>query len=541
MMVTIFLVGIAFTVPSDNYFEIAKHLDVFATLFKEVNALYVDEVDPKQLIDTGIHGMLNQLDPYTSYIPEERREAFSIQNTGQYAGIGALIGHVNKKTVITHPYPGFPASRAGIRVGDEFVSVDGKDVRGKSTTEVSTLLKGKPQTQVTLVLQRHGQKEPLTFLLKREQIKINNITFAGLLSPQVGYIQVGEFTPGAGKEVAEAVNQLKSQGASQMILDLRDNPGGSLYEAVNMVNVFLPKGQRVVSMKGRAEEWNKTYTTLNNPVDAQIPLVVLINSASASASEIVAGALQDYDRAVLVGQRSFGKGLVQTTRPLSYGAQVKITTAKYYIPSGRCIQEIDYSHRQPNGQVNKVADSLRHEFKTANGRIVFDGGGLKPDVEIDARHQRFFVAALIQSGLLFDYATRYCNEHPAPVDMTGFVLTDADYAAFVNWLKTQPFEYQTPLEKQVLSLQEAVESERFQTILKEPLQQLKQKTQPAVAADLLRHKHDVTRALVAQIGFHYHQHQGQRQSTLAFDDELRKAVQLVSDRAAFQALLTPIK
>lgn len=535
------LMGLAFSVPSDNYFEIAKNLDVFATLFKEVNALYVDEVNPKQLVDTGIGGMLENLDPYTSYIPEERREAFSIQNTGQYAGIGTLIGHVNKKTVVTHPYPGFPASRAGIRVGDEFISVDGKDVRGKSTAEVSALLKGKPQTDIKLVLKRHGQKDNLTFALKREQIKINNITYAGLVSAGVGYIQLGEFTPGAGKEVADAVTQLKGQGANQLILDLRDNPGGSLYEAVNIVNVFLPKGQRVVSMKGKAEEWNKTYTTLNNPVDAQIPLAVLINQASASASEIVAGALQDYDRAVLVGQRSFGKGLVQTTRPLSYGAQVKITTAKYYIPSGRCIQEMDYSHRQPNGRVSKVADSLRHEFRTAGGRIVFDGGGLKPDVEMTAEGQSSWVATLIQTGFVFDYATLFCNERPAPADMKNFVFTDADYGNFTAWLKTQPFTYQTPLEKQVLSLQEAAQAEQYESILKEPLQQLKQKTQPSVAASLARHKAEVKRALTEQIGFHYQQYIGQRESTFAFDGELIRAVQLVSDRTAYQALLAPAK
>ncbi|MCU0420696.1 MAG: S41 family peptidase, partial [Cyclobacteriaceae bacterium] len=531
-LVLILVIAVSFAAPTDNYFEVAKSLDVFATLFKEVNALYVDEVDPKQLVNAGITGMLSNLDPYTSYIPEERREAFSIQNTGQYAGIGALIGHVNKKTVVTHPYPGFPASRAGIRVGDEFISVDGKDARGKSTTEVSTLLKGKPQTEVKLVVKRHGQKDNLTFTLKREQIKINNITYAGMLSAGVGYIQLGEFTPGAGKGVAEAVTRLKNQGANRLILDLRDNPGGSLYEAVNIANVFLPKGQRVVSMKGRAEEWNKTYTTLNNPVDAQIPVAVLINQASASASEIVAGALQDYDRALLVGQRSFGKGLVQTTRTVSYGAQVKITTAKYYIPSGRCIQELDYAHRQANGQVEKIADSLRHEFKTVSGRTVLDGGGLKPDVEVEPDRPSAFVKALIQTGLVFDYATRFCNERAAPSDMRNFVFTDADYADFVAWVKAQPFSYQTPLEKHVLSLQEAAQAEQYETILQEPLQQLKQKTQPSAAADLARYKSYVQRALSEQIGFHYYQYAGQRESTLASDKELARAVQLLSDPAA---------
>jgi len=331
------IIGFSFTAPAEKYFDIAKSLDIFATLFKEVNAYYVDEVDPKDLVSIGIDGMLQSLDPYTDYIPEENLEEFSIQTTGQYAGIGALIGVINNKTVITNPYEGFPANKAGLKVGDQIISVNGVNIEGKNTTQVSTLLKGKPNTEVKLVVRRAGNNEDLTLNINREKIKLNNVVYQGIVGENIGYIKLDDFTPGASKEVEAAVVDLKSQGAEKLILDLRDNPGGLLYEAVNIVSLFIPKGQEVVSTKGKVKDWNKTYVSLNKPIDTTTPLAVLTSGGSASAAEIVAGALQDYDRAILVGQKTFGKGLVQTTRQLSYNAQLKVTTAKYYIPSGRCI------------------------------------------------------------------------------------------------------------------------------------------------------------------------------------------------------------
>src|SRR5579859_1924609 len=429
---------LAFAPPTDRYFDIAKSLDIFATLVKEVNANYVDEVDPKKLIDIGINGMLEQLDPYTDYIPKENSEAFSIQTTGEYAGIGALVGLINHKTVITNPYLGFPAHRAGIRVGDELISVDGKNVQGKPTGESSALLKGIPQTEVEIEIKRLGEPNNLKFKLVREKIKISNVTYQGLIEKDLGYIKLDEFTPGAGREVAEAVAKLKDEGATKLILDLRDNPGGSLYEAVNIVNLFIPKGKEVVSTRGKSPESNKTYSTLNNPVDLEIPLAILTSGGSASASEIVAGSLQDYDRALLVGQRTFGKGLVQTTRQLAYDAQLKITTAKYYIPSGRCIQALDYAHRHSDGSVTKFPDSLKREFKTKIGRKVYDGAGLDPDLVVKPETVAMPTVELISSGLLFDYATKYCAEHkPAPKSMKSFRLTDAEYKQFAEWIKIQ--------------------------------------------------------------------------------------------------------
>ncbi|MFZ6013723.1 MAG: S41 family peptidase, partial [Bacteroidota bacterium] len=351
ILVIFIISAFAFRKPAEKYFDIAKSLDIFATLFKEVNAYYVDEVEPQKLIRKGIDGMLESLDPYTDYIPEDELESFRITTTGQYGGIGALIGVINKKTVVTHPYKNFPAYKNGIKVGDEIISVDGKNIQGKPTSDVSSLLKGQPKTDVEVRIKRYGRKEELVFKLKREKISVSNIAYYGLIEPQIGYIKLDDFTPGASHEVLDALTELKEKGAKSLILDLRENPGGLLHEAVNIVSLFIPKGLEVVSTKGKVDEWNKSYKTLNNPIDTEIPIVVLTSEGSASASEIVAGALQDYDRAVLVGDRTFGKGLVQTTRTLTYNAQLKVTTAKYYIPSGRCIQALDYTHRKADGTV----------------------------------------------------------------------------------------------------------------------------------------------------------------------------------------------
>ena len=535
------LVGIfAFRAPAEKYFDIAKSLDIFATLFKEVNTYYVDEVDPKKLIETGINGMLEQLDPYTDYIAEENREAFSIQTTGQYAGVGALIGIVNKKTVITNPYAGFPAHRAGLKVGDEFISVDGKDAQGKSTSEVSNMLKGNPKTDVEIVVKRVGQKELVKVKLTREKIKINNITYQGLIDTDLGYIRLEEFTPGASDEVKEAVLNLKKAGAKKLILDLRNNPGGSLYEAVNIVNVFIPKGNEVVSTKGKVEEWNKTYTTLNGPIDTETPLVVLANGGSASASEIVAGSLQDYDRAVLIGQKTFGKGLVQTTRQLSYNAQLKVTTAKYYIPSGRCIQALDYSHRKSDGSVEKFADSTKSEFKTKNGRKVYDGGGLDPDIHLKKEAPSSALVELNNAGYLFEYATKYCSENPIPpTPLKNFRLSDSEYKKFVDWMKAQKFSYTTELEKKANELVASAKAERYYEDLKPSLAELQSKIDDYHTADLTRLRVEISSLLEEEIGFHYQLGIGQVEVSLSRDNEIQEAKKILSDIAEYKRILSP--
>lgn len=530
----------AFVGPGEKYFDIAKSLDIFATLFKEVNAYYVDEVDPKKLINTGIKGMLESLDPYTDFIPEEDLESFSIQTTGQYAGVGALIGIINKKIVVTEPYLGFPAHRAGLRVGDELISVDGQEVQGKGTAETSALLKGKPHTEVEVVVKRIGEKEDLRFKIIREKIKISNVTYQGLIHGDIGYIKLDDFTPGAAKEVEEALIQLKQKGVKKIILDLRDNPGGLLYEAVNIVNIFIPKGLEVVATKGKVQDWNKSYTTLNNPVDTEIPLTVLTSAGSASASEIVAGSLQDYDRAILIGQKTFGKGLVQTTRQLSYNTQLKITTAKYYIPSGRCIQAIDYAHRKTDGSVEKFADSLKTEFKTKAGRKVYDGAGLDPDVIIPDQPAGTITYELVNSAMIFEYATQYCSEHPeVPLSMKNFKITEVEYEKFKAWLAKKDFTFTSELERQMDELIKTARNQRSYAELQDQLTSLKQKITSTRATDLVRFKDEITKALEIQIAFHYRLDQGQAEASTDLDPEIQEAKRVLSDIGAYRKLLLP--
>lgn len=532
------LIGLsAFTPAAEPYFEIAKNLDIFASLFREVNAYYVDEINPKPLLHTGIHGMLESLDPYNEFVPEENLEAFTIQTTGQYAGIGALITTLNNRNVVTHPYENFPAHRAGMRVGDEVIAVDGKNVRGLSTRETSLLLKGNPRSEVTVTVDRQGKE--ISFKLVREQIKINNVTYQGMLDKQIGYIKMEEFTTGASREVESALASLRQQGARRFVLDLRDNPGGLMYEAINLVNLFIPKGKEVVSTKGKVREWNKRYTTLNAPVDLESPLVVLIDGGSASASEIVAGALQDYDRAVLVGQKSFGKGLVQVTQDLPYQAKVKITTARYHIPSGRCIQAIDYAHRKSDGTVQKFADSLKQTFRTMHGRLVYDGGGLDPDIVVAREPYGSALIQLAQSGLLFDYATRYCASATAPSSFVNFKLTDAEFSAFDAWLKQRAFTYTTELEAHVSKLLDESRNYPHAENLRPALQSLKSKIAENHSGYLIRFRDEIQPLLEEEIGFHMALHRGRTEASFDHDKELLEAKRILSDEATYRNLLQP--
>jgi carboxyl-terminal processing protease len=537
--VTIAVLALAFRSPAEKYFDIAKSLDIFATLFKEVNAYYVDEIEPQKLIRKSIDGMLESLDPYTDYIPEDEIESFRITTTGQYGGIGALIGIVNDKTVITHPYRNFPAYKSGIKVGDEILSVDGKNIQGKNTSDVSALLKGQPKTEVELKVKRFGQKEPLVFNIKREKISITNLAYYGMVESEIGYMRLDDFTPGAAREVSEALVQLKEKGAKKIILDLRENPGGLLHEAINIVSVFIPKGQEVVSTKGKVEEWNKVYSTLNAPVDTAIPLVVLVSEGSASASEIVAGSLQDYDRAVLIGKKTFGKGLVQTTRPLAYNTQLKVTTAKYYIPSGRCIQALDYAHRKEDGTVERFADSLKSEFKTKAGRKVYDGGGLDPDVETENEYVGSVTAALINSGFIFDYASRYCAEHPVKPDLKSFRLSDSEYEKFLAYLKENKFSYSTPLERNTKQLIETARQEKYYAELETQLNSLKNKIEAGKSTDLLRFKEEISTVLEENIAFDYELNEGQAEISLNRDKTVIEARRILNDVQTYKKILSP--
>ena len=534
--VTIFGV-VAFDTVEDRYFQIAKNLDIFATLFKEVNAFYVDDINPNDLMQTGISAMLNSLDPYTDYIPEDDIENYRTMTTGQYGGIGALVGKRNGYNTIIMPYEGYPAHEAGLQIGDKILEIDGIEITDMNTEEISKLLKGQSKTSINLTIDRYGADEPFEIDLKREKITIDNVPYYGMINEDIGFIKLTDFTTNAGKEVRDALVKLKEEGATKLIFDLRGNPGGLLDEAVNVSNVFVPKGAEIVSTKGKVTSWNKTYTAPSEPVDTDIPLIVLTNSGSASAAEIVSGVMQDYDRGVLVGRKTYGKGLVQATRPLSYNSQLKITTAKYYIPSGRCIQAIDYSHRNADGSVGRIPDSLKVAFKTRNGRTVYDGGGVSPDFEVTERKFSSITVALISRNLIFDYATKYRYEHPEIGDPKPFKLSDDDYSDFVNWLEDKDVSYVTQVEKNIEKLEEAAKVERYYQDIEEALSSLKEAADINKKDDLRRFKDEITYMLEEEIVSRYYFESGMIEAGFDDDNDITAAIDILNDPDEYKRLL----
>lgn len=527
----------SFKSDSDRYFEIAKNLDVFATLFKEVNTYYVDEVPPAKMVRIGIDAMLKSLDPYTNYIPEDDIEDFRTMTTGQYGGIGALIGNRDGKVIVQMPYENTPAHKAGLMIGDEILKVDGISVVGKSNSDVNKLLKGQANTPIKLEVKSYGQTKSKVLEFARANIVIDNVPYYGMLDSEIGYFQLSGFTMDAGREVRMAVQKLKEQGAKKIIFDLRDNPGGLLHEAVNISNVFVDKGRDIVSTKGKVKEWNKTYKALDEPLDKTIPLVILTSARSASAAEIVAGVMQDYDRAVLVGERTFGKGLVQATRPLSYNSQLKVTTAKYYIPSGRCIQAIDYAHRNEDGSVSKVADSLRVAFKTATGRVVYDGGGVSPDVEVKQPVYSEITKKIASKGYLFDYANKYKFENPSISAAKQFKLSDAEYQKFVVYLGSKDLTYTTSVERELEDLAgKAKEGKHFEDI-KSELDAIKKKVSHNKANDLMRFKPELKELLEAEIASRYYLQKGYIEAGFDDDPNILMAKNVLNDQQQYSNYL----
>ena len=531
------LAGLAFTPPAERYFEIAKNLDIFASLYKEVNGLYVDEVNPNKLIRTGIDAMLNSLDPYTNYVPEDEVEDFRAQNTGQYGGIGAATREFRTHTVVSSIYDGYPAARGGLKIGDEILKIDEVDLSKISVDEANRLMRGQVGTSVTVTVKRQGVDQPTKYTFKREKIKISNVPYVSMITPDVGYFQLTEFTQEAGKEVKNAVETLKQQGAKSIILDLRDNPGGLLVEAVNICNVFIPKGKLVVSMRGKLEESNSTYETLNNPVDVDMPVAVLINRGSASASEIVSGTLQDYDRAVIIGEKSYGKGLVQVSRPLSYNSQVKITTAKYYTPTGRCIQVLDYTHRREDGSVASVPDSIKKSFKTTRGRTVYDGGGIDPDVITKGIDASAIAQTLYTNGFLFDYATLYASKHPTIASAKEFSLTNNEYDEFVDWMKGKKYDYHSEVEAQLAEVVDEAKKEGYYTELKPQLDQINTKLIDSRKNDLVTFKDQIKMLLEEDIVSRYYFEKGSVEAGFKYDNDIKKAIELVNNPSQYNKIL----
>lgn len=524
---------------TDRYFEIFKNLDIFATLFKEVNTHYVDEVNPSTLIKKGIDEMLESLDPYTNYIAADDIETYRMMTTGEYSGIGAVVEKKNGVNIVVMPYEGFAAHEAGLKAGDEIHKIGGVSLEGKTSDEISYLLKGQSKSDIVMTIKRYDREEMFEVTLKREKIAVESVPYAGMVTDDVGYVRLTNFTQNVGRQVGVKTLDLLEAGAKGIILDLRGNPGGLLHEAVNVSNVFIEKGRKIVVQKGkvRANDW--TYNTLNEPVDTDIPLVILTDNGSASASEIVSGVVQDYDRGVLIGRKTFGKGLVQVERPLSYDAVVKITTAKYYTPTGRCIQAIDYSNRNPDGSVGKIPDSLKTEFKTANGRTVYDGGGIDPDVEVETFDFAPITYSLLNGDHIFFYATEYYykNQNRAAEDPRKMRLSDQEYDQFVKWLSKKEFDYTTNLEKGVEKLIKIAREEKKYDDLKSKFDDLEKAALHNRNKDLVSFKEEIQMLLEQEIASRYFLQKGLVESTFDKDPDVLEAVKVLRDKERYERIL----
>ncbi|MEW6467493.1 MAG: S41 family peptidase [Bacteroidota bacterium] len=522
----------------DSYFEISKNLDIMSSLLRELNAYYVDDIKPGDLMKKGIDGMLESLDPYTEFYAESEIEDYKVMVTGQYGGIGALVRQQGDYVVIAEPYEGFPAQKAGLMAGDMLLEINGLSVKGKTTNDVSKLLKGQANTTVKVIVQREGEKSPLEKTLVREEIKIRNVPYYGMLNDSVGYIKLTGFTENAAKEVKDALVTLKDKHKMKsLILDLRGNGGGLLRESVDIVNLFVDKGQTIVTQKGKIKEMNKIYVADKSPVDTKLPLVVLVDRGSASASEIVTGAIQDLDRGVVIGQRSFGKGLVQQTVQLVYNTQMKVTIAKYYTPSGRCIQALDYFHKNPDGSVDKVPDSLMVEFKTKGGRSVYDGSGIYPDLLLEAKKYSSITSALNAKGILFDYATQYRLAHPSLASPRDFKLTDAEYNAFVQYVMGKDFDYTTKSEKALDDFRDIAEKEKYFDNLKAEFEALKKKTSHNKQEDLLKFRNEISELLEQEIASRYYYQNGRLETGFDTDAELIKAISVLRDQSLYSSII----
>ncbi len=528
---------IAFSFVNDD-FEISKNLDIFATLYKELNYNYVDETNPGKLIKTAIDGMLESLDPYTNFISESEIEDYRFMTTGQYGGIGALIHKEKDYIVISDPYEGFPAQKNDIRAGDIILKVNDIDLKGKSASDVGTILKGQAGSSIKLLIKREGETSLIEKTINREEIKINSIPYFGMVSENIGYIQLNSFTENAGKEVKDAFLKLKeSNNLKSIIFDLRGNGGGLLNEAVNICNIFVAKGKLIVNTKGKLKDRNLSYKTINQPIDINIPLVVLVDKGSASASEIVAGAIQDLDRGVILGQRTYGKGLVQNVVPLSYNTKLKVTIAKYYIPSGRCIQAIDYSHRNTDGSVGKIPDSLITAFKTINGRVVYDGGGIKPDISMNSYTYSNITISLLTKYLIFNYATKFKLIHPTISSTADFIITDAMYDDFVAYLADKEYDYITQSEKDLESFKKTAEKEKYFDAIKVEYESLKSKIIHNKKEDLFTFKDEIKEFLKEEIISRYYFQKGRIEVSLASDLQIKKAIELLNNSTLYNSIL----
>lgn len=532
----------------DRNFKIAKNLDLFNAIFKELDMFYVDTVDVEKMIQNGVNGMLALTDPYTEYYPEEEVSSLKEMITGKYGGIGAAIRYyeAEDRIAIVEPTEGMPAAEAGVKAGDIILEVGGKEMlRGdmkpqEFSSKVSEALRGEPGTSFVLKVLRPAKNDStvMEFKLTRKNIRTNPVPYYGMVRDSIGYIALQGFTDNCAKDFKKSFIELKQKGAKSLIIDLRDNGGGSLNEAVDIVNLFVPKGQEVVYTKGKIKQADNSFKTLYEPVDTEIPLVVLVNGSSASASEILSGSLQDLDRAVIVGTRTYGKGLVQTTRPLPYNGTLKVTTSKYYIPSGRCIQAIDYSKKIADGSVARTPDSLTNVFHTAIGREVRDGGGIRPDIEVKGSKFPNIIFYLMNEDIIFDYATQYCWSHKAPASVDEFKLTDEDYSEFKELVKSRKFTYDRQSEKMLKSLKEVAEFEGYMEGAKAEFEALEKKLNHNLDRDLDTFAKQIKEYLSQEIITRYFYQRGAAMERLKDDDNLEEAIKVLNDTERYKKILS---
>lgn len=513
----------------DKNFRVTKALNTQISLLREINRLYVDTINPEALVKTGIDAMLASLDPYTVFYPETNFDEIKLMTTGEYGGIGAVIGmNKDKEIIIREPYRGTPSYKSKLLPGDVLLEINGTDMKSKSTLDATNILRGPAGEELKIKIKR-GDEKPFEVKMKREKIQLPNIPYYGIIRDSIGYIYLSSFTETSAKDVRNALLDIKNKGAKAIILDLRNNGGGLMDQAVEIVSMFVPKGSPVVSVKGRIPQINKEMKTTQNPILPDMPLAILINSGTASASEIVSGALQDMDRAVLIGRRSLGKGLVQNIRALPYNTQLKVTTAKYYIPSGRCVQAIDYSHKDQNGNAQPLPDSLRKEFKTAGGRSVFDGAGIEPDITMPDSMYQLLTQELVLNDYIFDFVNKYANSHQAPNNVNDYVIPEGIYDEFTQYVLQQEFKYITRGSSVVESLAKSLDGEEYSEQVKQLVSALKEAVKPNLEEDMKRYKSEIMEALVDQLITRYYDNEGYIEYTVKNRDEyIDKAIENIN-------------
>lgn len=531
---------LSFKSGDSRSFQIAKNLDIFNSIVKELDLFYVDTIDPNKTIRDGIDAMLYSLDPYTAYYPEEDQSELEQMLKNSYGGIGSIItwNPKLKRSMIAEPYEGMPAATVGLKVGDILLEIDGKDLLGMDNQKVSEMLRGQMGTSFKLKVERPGTPKPLEFDIVRRSIQLPFIPYYTVLDNHIGYINLSTFSGNPSKEFKQAFLDLKKRGITSLVIDLRNNGGGLLDESVEIANFFLPRGKTLVTTKGKLQQANNSYKTLREPLDLEIPLAVLVNGGTASASEILAGSLQDLDRAVVIGNRTLGKGLVQTTRPLPYGGTMKLTTSKYYIPSGRCVQAIDYKHRNEDGSVGRIPDSLTTVFHTAAGREVRDGGGVTPDVAVKQEKLPNILFYLVNDNLIFNYATQYCLKHPTIPSPEKFVVTDADYADFKEMVKKADFKYDQQTEKILKNLKEMAEFEGYLTDSSEEFKALEKKLTHNLDRDLDHFSKEIKTMIAVEIIKRYYYQRGSIIQQLKDDDDLKEAVKILGDSPKYKEMLS---